>query len=191
MQGISWLLEQLMAYQEGLCSTESLLLGTRYYYDQIKGNQFTQQAHKCQTYRRLGVKSKWEYNIEKENRKICHKHMDWSYWLSMWSSGAVHEDSNAAGHKFSKILGATPKFYMPEKWYEAHIALRAHNSGVTCCLTLVLAACALMHITVYGGVSNSYVETIRHHHAKFGHPSILPLLMCASLQWLMFGLHER
>jgi len=71
---------------------------------------------------------------------------------------------------------------MPEKLYEAHFALRAHNSGVTCWWALVLAACTMMHITLYGGVSNSYVETIRHHHAKFGHPGILPLLMCASLQ---------
>jgi len=58
---------------------ESLLLGTKHYYDQIKGNQFTQQTHKCRTFRRPDITSKWEYNIEKENRKICHKHTDWTY----------------------------------------------------------------------------------------------------------------
>jgi hypothetical protein len=51
----------------------SLLLSTKYYYDQIKDNQFTQQAHKCQTFRRPDITSKWE------NRKICHKHTDWTY----------------------------------------------------------------------------------------------------------------
>jgi len=43
MQGLP---EELMAYQEGLCSMESLLLGTKYYYDQIKGNKITTSYNK-------------------------------------------------------------------------------------------------------------------------------------------------
>ena len=41
MQELSGLPEQLMAYQEGLSSMESLILGTKYYYDQIKDSKIS------------------------------------------------------------------------------------------------------------------------------------------------------
>jgi len=53
----------------------------------------------------------------------------------------VHE-----AHKFSKILEATPKFYVPEGLNEASSILKSNNSVVTCephCY--LLGACQMIH----------------------------------------------
>jgi hypothetical protein len=91
-------------------------------------------------------------------------------------------------HKFSKYLGTTSRFCVPERWQDSSSILRTRNSGVTCetvIRRLLLGACELIHIFLCKEKNcRYYAEIFRSHSTKFSRPGDLAPGICAPLRYL-------